>query len=118
MSMDENQLRLPECPNCGSGVWDYAPGVTSAVFEGALYHPRCVPVPEGHASMVSGEYAKTVHDLLTSGMTQTRPPNAHPLLSESESEELLESFLMGTSAVEFAHRLEIRDIGRFEALCK
>lgn len=115
MSMDESQLRLPECPECGHGVWDYAPGVTSAIHRGQLYHPKCVPVPEGHASSISGEYAREVHDLLTSGNTQTRPPNAHPLLNAEESEELLEDFLLGVPAKTFAAKLETRDIAFFQS---
>lgn len=115
MSMDAALTRLPECPGCGEGVWDYAPGVTSAIRDGQLWHPKCAPEPEGHVALVSAEYARQVYELLTSGSTKTRSTQEHPLLNEEEGEELLEDFLLGVSAKVFAAKLEARDIAAFEA---
>ena len=64
--------------------------------------------------MSSADYARQVHDLLTSGATQTRPANEHPLLSEAEGEEMIGQFLLGVPAEVFAAKLEARDIARFE----
>lgn len=40
--MDAALSRLVECPSCGFGVEDYQPGVTETVYQGLLYHPRCL----------------------------------------------------------------------------
>jgi hypothetical protein len=67
--------------------------------------------------MSSADYARHVHDLLTSGATQTRPANEHPLLSEAEGEEMVEQFLLDVPPEVFAAKLEQRDIAVFEAAC-
>jgi hypothetical protein len=112
--MDDNLLRLPECGQCGEGVFDYAPGVSSAVRDGQLFHPACLN--EGHPVGVSAQYAREVYALLTSGDTKTRSTREHPLLNEEEAEEFLEDYLLGVPAKTFAAKLETRDIARFEHL--
>ena len=64
----------------------------------------------------SAAFAKTVHDRLSIGANATRPHSKYrdSLLDEEETEELLEAYLMGTPAIEFAKRLESRDIADFE----
>ena len=116
MSMDDAPLRLPLCPVCNEGVWDYAPGVSSAMVDGELHHPDCLP--DGHVAGVSAEYAREVYQLLTSGETKTRSTKQHPLLNQEEAEEFLEDYLLGIPAKVFAATLEKRDIALFESLCK
>lgn len=111
---DEDVMKRAECPICELVVEDYAPGVSSMTVDGLMYHPVCVPAPEGHALAVSADYAREVHDLLTTGTTQTRPTTEHPLLSEAETDEMIEAFLLNVSAKEFAAKLELRDIAVFE----
>lgn len=109
MSMDaQDVMRRAVCPVCDECVEDYAPGVSSTIVGGVLYHPACAP-------MASAEYAKAVHDRLTSGTTQTRPANEHPLLSEAEADEMVEQFLLGVPPEVFAAKLETRDLARFES---
>lgn len=115
MSFDvEDVMKRAECPKCELVVEDYAPGVSSMMVDGLMYHPACVPASEGHASTVSAEYAREVHDLLTTGTTQTRPVTEHPLLNEAETDEMVEAFLLGVTAQAFAAKLELRDIALFE----
>ena len=64
---------------------------------------------------ISAAYAAVVRSYLVEGATATRPANTHPLLDEEETEEMLQAYLLGTPAVEFAKRLENRDITAFEA---
>lgn len=109
MSFDaEDVMKRAECPECELAVEDFAPGESSVTVGGVLMHPACV-------MMASAVYARTVHDLLTSGITQTRPSNEHPLLSEAETDEMVEQFLLGVPAETFAAKLEARDIEMFEA---
>jgi hypothetical protein len=64
----------------------------------------------------SAIYAKAVADYLTVGANATRSHSPYAtLLDEEEAEELLAQYLMGTPAIEFAKRLENRDIAVFEA---
>jgi hypothetical protein len=63
---------------------------------------------------VSSAYAREVADLLTVGAKATRPANSHPLLSDEEGEEMIQGFLLGVPAKEFAAKLEARDIAMFE----
>lgn len=115
MSFDpEDVMKRVECPVCEKYVEDYEPGVSSVTVDQILYHPRCAPEPEGHVTAVSAEYAKEVHDYLTTGKNATRPENAHPLLNEEETEELIENFLLGIPAKVFAGKLECRDIYAFD----
>jgi len=108
MSFDpEDVMKRVACPVCGECCEDYAPGVSSVTYRGELYHPHCLP-------MASADYARAVHDLLTSGATQTRPLGEHPLLSESETEEMIEDFLLSVPAKVFAAKLEKRDVALFE----
>jgi hypothetical protein len=116
VSMDaEDVMKRVACAECGGMVEDYAPGVSSVTVDGLMYHPKCISV--GHESSVSAEYARQVHDLLTVGKQATRPANAHPLLSDEESEELVENYLLNVPAKVFAAKLEGRDIAHSEAAC-
>lgn len=110
MSFDaEDVMKRAACPKCGECCEDYEPGVSSVTVDGLMYHPRCV---------VSAEYAREVHDLLTKGNTQTRLATEHPLLSDEESEELVANFLLGVPAKVFAGKLECRDIAAFDVACE
>lgn len=40
--MDVALTRLPSCPECGVGVDDREPGVSSASYHGMLWHPECL----------------------------------------------------------------------------
>lgn len=102
------------CPQCEGPVLDYAPGVSATEYQGELYHPACLL--EGHTATVSALYAAVVKAHLTQGSTKTRP-DSHPLLSDEEGEELLQNFLLGVSAKDFAAKLEARDVAAFEKVC-
>ena len=82
---------------------------------------RAIVAPSGaKASAVielSAAYAREVREYLTTGPNRTRPENTHPLLDEEEAGELIEAYLLGTPATEFAATLEHRDIAVFEKLC-
>ena len=69
------------------------------------------------ATETSAAYAAVVRSYLVEGATATRPANTHPLLDEEETEEMLQAYLLGTPAVEFAGKLENRDIAVFEEMC-
>lgn len=113
MSLD-NPLTFNLCHACDKRVEDHEPGVSYTTVEGVLYHPACAPEAVVEAS---AQYAREVHDYLTTGPNHTRPVNAHPLLDEEETEEMLQAYLLGTPAAEFAGKLENRDIAVFEEMC-
>lgn len=109
MSMDAALTRFPECVACNQGVDENDADTPYTIVKGEFAHLKCSAVTE-----LSAAYAKEVHDYLTVGANATRPLNAHPLLDEEEMGEMIECYLLGTPAVDFAARLEGRDIALFE----
>lgn len=110
--MDAALSRLPECIACNQGVDENDVSTPYTIVKGEHVHLGCREVTE-----LSAAYAKEVHDYLTVGQNATRSHSAYQdsLLDEEETEELLQCYLMGTPAIEFAKRLEARDIAGFEA---
>ena len=106
----EALARFPECIACNQGVNPDDPSTPYTIVDHQHVHLSCSAVTE-----LSAAYAKEVRDYLTTGNNATHPATAHPLLDEEETEELVEAYLLGTPAVEFAKRLEARDIAAFEA---
>lgn len=114
MSTDARDvMKRVACAECGECCEDYAPGISSVIVDGLPYHPLCAPVT---ATEASAAYAKEVYNHLTVGKDRTRSHSQfrESILDEEETEELLEAYLLGTPAIEFAKRLENRDIAEFE----
>lgn len=111
MSMDAALTRFPECVACNEGIDENDASTPYTIVKGEHVHLKCSAVTE-----LSAAYAKEVHDHLTIGKDATRSHSAYreSLLDEEETEELVEAYLLGTPAVEFAKRLEARDIDLFE----
>lgn len=109
MSMDDAVARFPECVACNQGIDTNDPSAQYTIVNHEHAHLGCAEVLE-----LSSAYAKEVHDLLTTGTTKTRPENCHPLLDEEETREMIEDYLAGVPAKEFAAKLEARDITAFE----
>jgi len=106
----EALARFPECIACNQGVNPDDPSTPYTIVDHQHVHLSCSAVTE-----LSAAYAKEVRDYLTTGNNATRPATAHPLLDEEETEELLQCYLLGTPAIDFAKRLEARDISDFES---
>ena len=111
MSMDAAVARMPECVACNQGVDENDASTPYTIVAGQHVHLKCSAVTE-----LSSAYAREVHDYLTTGKNATRPENAHPLLDDAEGEEMIECYLLNVPAVEFAQRLENRDIALFEGV--
>ncbi|MDP9203372.1 MAG: hypothetical protein M3P26_15780, partial [Gemmatimonadota bacterium] len=109
VSMDAALTRFPECVACNQGVDENDASTPYTIVKGEHVHLQCSAVTE-----LSAAYAKDVHDYLTTSKNATRPENAHPLLDEEETEELIEDFLLGVPAKTFAAKLENRDVAAFE----
>ena len=111
MSHDSALLRFPSCIFCDEGIDINDASTPYTIVKGEHVHLGCREVTE-----LSAAYAKEVHDYLTVGQNATRSHSAYQdsLLDEEETEELLQCYLMGTPAIEFAKRLEARDIDAFE----
>jgi hypothetical protein len=107
----ESLARFPMCIACNQGIDTNDPEAKYTIANHEYAHLRCSAVTE-----FSAAYAREVRNYLTIGKNATRPANAHPLLDEAESEELVECYLLGISAVDFAKRLESRDVSRFESM--
>jgi len=108
--MDAALARMPECVACNQGVDENDATRPYTIVKGEHVHLKCSAVTE-----LSAVYAKEVRGILTVGINSTRLLSKHPLLSEEEAEELLEAYLLGTPAREFALRIANRDVGEWEA---
>lgn len=109
MSM-ESLSRFPSCIVCDQGVDENDATRPYTIVKGEHVHLGCSEVTE-----LSAAFAKEVHDYLTIGVNATRSLKFRDtLLDEEETEELVGAYLMGTPAIEFAKRLEARDISDFE----
>ena len=108
----EALARFVSCSACGESIDENDASTPYTIVKGEHVHLRCGVVTE-----LSAAFAKEVHDYLTTGKNATRSHSAYQdsLLDEEETEELLQCYLMGTPAIEFAKRLEARDIAGFEA---
>lgn len=109
----EALARFPECVACGQGVDENDASTPYTIVKGGHLHLNCSATTE-----MSAAFAKEVHDYLSVGPNATRPHSKYrdSLLDEEETAEMLEAYLLGTPAIEFAKRLESRDIALFEAL--
>ena len=75
---------------------------------------KCL-IAHAPVAQVSAQYARDVRGVLTVGINSTRLLSQHPLLDEEETGEMLEAYLLGTPAREFALRLANRDVAGWEA---
>jgi hypothetical protein len=105
----EALARFVSCSACGESIDENDASTPYTIVKGEHVHLRCSVVTE-----ISAQYAKEVREYLTTGKNATRPATAHPLLDEEETEELLQCYLLSVPAIEFAKRLENRDISDFE----
>lgn len=107
----EALAQFPACIACDQGIDVNDPNAKYTIVKHQHVHLSC----DG-ATEMSAAFAKEVHDRLTIGINATRSHSQHreSLLDEEETAELIECYLLGTPALEFAKRLEARDIDEFE----
>ena len=108
----ESLARFPECIACNQGIDTNDPAASYTIVKHEHVHLSCPAVTE-----LSAAYAREVKERLTVGADATRSHSQFrdSLLDEEETEELVEAYLLGTPAIEFAKLLENRDIAVFEA---
>lgn len=110
VSGDPVTMTYKLCPVCEKRTEDYAPGVSSVTIDGIEYHPSC-------AAEMSAKYRGQVEAILTEGPDKTRvvdPLGKNPILDEQEFVEMVEAYLNGISARDFAVQLAARDLNEAE----